>query len=379
MKTAKIFIIIAVAFIIIFLGCEDPYVPDLESPDMVHITGGTFDMGDWLPQFELPLRIADENIKDMTANLEHGMDFTFDARLDELTGGIPTVTVDDFYLCKYEVTFDEFDRFCFEVKGYLNWDGFAGDEDYHPVSWGRVDRPAIYVDWLSAIEYCNWLSWKEGLDPCYTIDGITVRWDRTANGYRLPTEAEWEYAARGGVNIGSINGGYGYLYSGSDETRSAEDDYITIDEAAGLYEDLKPYAWFNLTSGWHDIDWPANDNGKSQLVGTKIPNILGLYDMAGNAWEWCWDWYSPNWYQTMVDHPDLLNNPTGPDSSNRMGDWEIQKAHVMRGGSWGNWPIFLRTTFRFFSKKEAETCKYNPSYRYGNWRTGFRLARNYTP
>lgn len=203
---------------------------------MVHIIGGTFQMGS-----------------------DDGSD-------DEKP--VHSVTVSDFYLGKYEVTFTEYDLFC-AATGRLKPD----DSD-----WGRGQRPVINVDWYDAVEYCNWRSAQENLTPCYQIDksrkdpkndnsNDTKKWlvscDFNANGYRLPTEAEWEYAARGGQKS------QGYTYSGNN--------------------DASLVAWYR-----------NNSMGKTQPIGKKIANELGLYDMSGNVWEWCWDWYYNQYYANSV-------------------------------------------------------------------------------
>ncbi|MFI6321795.1 formylglycine-generating enzyme family protein [Nonomuraea sp. NPDC050556] len=118
----------------------------------------------------------------------------------------------------------------------------------HPVT--REDVPVTEVSWLDAVEYCNRLSRDEGLRECYG-DG---EWDRAADGYRLPTEAEWEHACR----AGSTGVRYGEL-----------------DEIA-----------------WHR----GNSGGVVHPAGSKMPNDWGLYDMIGNVWEWCWDQYDPDVY-----------------------------------------------------------------------------------
>ncbi len=202
-----------------------------------------------------------------------------------------SITIADFYIGKYEVTQKEW----MEVME-SNPSGFKGD-----------DLPVESVSWYDSIEYCNKRSIKAGLEPYYNIDKDkkdpdnrseldNVKWMVTinegANGYRLLTEAEWEYAAGGGRKSKS------YTYSGSD----------SVDEAA--------WYWINsgneiLTGFWN---WPAVENNHNQTkpVGGKKANELGLYDMSGNVREWCWDWYT-----------DL--DSTGDNG----GSWR-----VLKGGGW---------------------------------------------
>ena len=167
------------------------------------------------------------------------------------------------------------------------------------------------ISWYDAVEYCNWLSKKERLTPAYNISGKDVTWNRSANGYRLPTEGEWEYAARGG------NKGMGYIFAGSND----------VDEVGWYYD---------------------NSGGKTHPVGWKKPNELGIYDMSGNVGEWVWDWYGSYSYTSQTD-------PTGPYSgSDRVG----------RGGSWNNNADNLRS---------ANRNNNDPSNSNNN--LGFRLVR----
>lgn len=163
---------------------------------------------------------------------------------------------------------------------------------------GEQNLPANYVSWFDAARFCNALSTQVGLSPCYRIDGDNVEWNRQAEGYRLPTEVEWEYACRAGATSKRFFG---------------DDPH-----------ELGDYAWFSDNSG-----------GRVHPVGEKKPNPWDLHDMIGNVWEWCWDWfadYLSNATQTIAD-------PTGPEHGN---------SRVLRGGSWGSVPWFLWSAFRFW-------------------------------
>jgi sulfatase modifying factor 1 len=216
-----------------------------------------------------------------------------------------------FYVSKYEVTFEEFDTFCENTQRY------SLPEDKGE---GRGNRPVAGVEWYDAVEYCNWLSEEEGLSPCYSGKGKLLKCNFSANGYRLPTEAEWEYAARGG------HVSKGYIFAGSNNP----DDV----------------AWYGGNSG-----------NKAHDVGHKEPNEIGLYDMSGNRFEWCWDWYIDNFYSesTAID-------PTGPPLPKVDFPWELVR--VRRSGNWGENTQSIRTTSRSFD---------DPSYPGDN---GFRLVRN---
>lgn len=257
-----------------------PPKPDLDH--MVFVQGGTFQMG------------------------------SKDGESDETPH---SVTLSDYYIARHEVTFEEYDRFC----------QATGKEKPNDRGWGRGKRPAIYVSWYDAIEYCNWRSSEDRLTPVYTINKrtqdpnnksnsddlkwtVTINWQ--ANGYRLPTEAEWEYAAR--------SRGRNQKWAGT----SSESQLVSFANGSGEKDGYK----------------------NTSPVGTFKANDLGLFDMSGNVYEWCWDWYG-----------GYSKNPnSNPKDSSR----------VLRGGSWFNLPAYLRCADRY---------SLTPDLRSNS--IGFRLSR----
>jgi formylglycine-generating enzyme required for sulfatase activity len=199
---------------------------------------------------------------------------------------IHEVTITRPYLIgTYPVTNAEYQRLCEETR---------------KCSLPENTLPVSGVNWFEAVEYCNWLSEAAGLSACYSGKGNFINCDFDANGYRLPTEAEWEYAARGGERS------EGYLYSGGN--------------------DPGPVAWYQ-----------ANSGGTAHTVGDKLPNELGLFDMSGNVWEWCWDWYEETYYSNSpaVDPTGPTSVPGGPMPSKSR-----------RGGGYNEDLLSIRTTFR---------------------------------
>jgi sulfatase modifying factor 1 len=198
-----------------------------------------------------------------------------------------------FYMAKHAMTFEEYDLFCDDTIG------IPRPKDR---GWGREGHPLSGVNWYDAVKYCNWLSEKEGLSPCYEVKGKLTQCDFSANGYRLPTEAEWEYAARGGPKS------QGYVYAGSNN----------VDDV-----------------GWYE----GNSGGQTHPVGQKQPNELDLYDMSGNMWEWCWDWYGEDYYASSP-----ASDPTGPSSGT--GVYIADADRARRGGSYREKAVYLRVAFR---------------------------------
>jgi sulfatase modifying factor 1 len=235
--TKAIFSILALAFMYNLYGQTPATIP--EKPETVLVLGGTFSMG------------SNDGITDEKP--------------------VHRVTVSSFSIGKYEVTVSQYRAFCTET----------GRQMPGSPSWGwRDNHPIVNVSWHDCVAYCNWLGEKYGGD------------------WRLPTEAEWEYAARGG------NKSQGYKYAGS--------------------HDLESVAWFEDNSG-----------GQINSIGRKRPNELGLYDMSGNVWEWCRDWYDVGYYNNSPS-----SNPRGPSTGSR---------RVLRGGSWSNSAEDCRVALRFYN------------------------------
>jgi formylglycine-generating enzyme required for sulfatase activity len=259
-----------IMILILLAGCAEDSTSASEvsiQPEMVLIPAGSFEMGCCLE----------------------------DANLNEQP--VHPVSVSSFLISKYEVTQQEFKQ----IMGFVPENGYGLGSDY----------PAFGITWEYAMQYCNARSDAEGLETCFNLADSTCNW--TANGYRLPREAEWEYAAR---------------YNDSD----------TLFTYSGC-DDVYEVAWFR-----------RNSQNKVQKVGQKMPNALGLYDMSGNVWEWCWDWYADEYY---LESPEL--DPCGPDTG---------LFRLVRGGCWYNDEEFCCCTYRAVSQS------------YGSNYIGLRVVRN---
>ena len=244
-----------------------PLSPTTNTVEMVAISGGRFLMGD-------------KNEPDATPH---------------------EAAVGAFLMDKYLVTQEQYQR-------------FMGD---NPSRWKGNNNPIEQVRWSDAVKFCNQRSQAEGLEPCYNLR--TWQCNFAANGYRLPTEAEWEYACRAGTTT----------------------PYFFGDSPAKLGE----YAWFDKNSG-----------GRPRAVGQKQPNPWGLFDMCGNVWQWCNDFYKVDYYREAPPQ-----DPRGPERG---------EAKVVRGGCWRFSDSNCRSGYRYNENPGyADVC-------FGYDIYGFRCVRN---
>lgn len=265
-------------------GCGAEEIPAA----MVYVPGGTFDMG----------------------------------RPGGADNPVHYVQLGSFFMARHEVTVGEWKGFAEATGAPRRWDSARlknivgrGSTSQLPDEWAMFS-----LTWYEAITYCNWRSRQEGLSPAYSYDEEEMRavilgrrrttkvdWERSADGYRLPTEAEWEYAARGG----SVGEGRPYARGAS----------------------LADVAWYLDNAGW-----------EVHPVGQKMPNVLGLYDVLGNAGEWCWDYYDAEYYRASPEH-----DPVGPETWYDPGasGGTAREVRVSRGGTWMDDAAHCTEVFRF--------------------------------
>ena len=250
--------------------------PPVEEGDFIRISAGTFTMGSLA---EERWREADE--------VQH------------------QVTLRSYLIGKQEVTQAEYSA----VTG-TNPSHHQGD-----------NRPVEMVSWYDAVRYCNALSEREGLTAAYTIDGNEVAWNREADGYRLPTEAEWEYACRAGTTSPFSTG-----------------RNITVEQS-------------NWYSSYPYIEGEGGGAYRRQTVAADEfePNAWGLFNMHGNVSEWCWDRYGIYGTQPQTD-------PAGPETG---------RNRVARGGGWYDYAKHVRSAYRSVAPPD-----------YIDYKRGFRVARN---
>ncbi len=293
----------------------DPNIPD----DMVYIPHGGFEMGDhFAPEGyddELPLHpvLLDAFFmgKYEITNQQYCdfLNWAYPAQLKVVSGVVYAVsdTGNSYPYCDTHSasTYSQIDfsdpDFSVRTKGT-------------PPGRDMSDDPMVLVSWYGAVAYCNWRSSAEGYEECYDLS----TWDCNfaKHGYRLATEAEWEYVARGGLA--------GRRFPWNDPNISHDRANYYANPGSYPYDE-------NPTTGYHP-DWSDWVYPYTSPAGTFAANGYGLYDMAGNVWEWCNDWYGSDYYDTSP-----YDNPTGPASGSY---------HVLRGGGWNSYANFCRVAIR---------------------------------
>jgi len=312
---------------------------------------------DWNNQFttQMMVRVAASNTVATTpagmALIPAGPFQMGDTFAEGRSGELPvhTVMVSAFYMDKREVTYTLWTS----VYQWATSHGYAFD---YAGSGKATNHPVQEVSWYDCAKWCNARSEKEGLTPCYytsavqtqiyRIDQIAlsndcVNW--SANGYRLPTEAEWEKAARGGAS------GHRFPWSQCDTITFTNANYYSYWSAGVPY-----YPYDNATQSGYNPTFATGGTPYTSPAGYFAPNGYGLYDMAGNVWEWCWDWYDGAWYSAGGATQADTHGPASSPYAYR----------VLRGGSWYGDADGTRCAFRF---------SFNPGYTNGNH--GFRCAR----
>ncbi len=293
---------------------------------------------DWngRPSSQLRFKVVADDLRGSLVYIPAGL-FTMGRTSGESGSSAPpvSVTVSQFSMGKYEVTKAEWDevRTWAVNNGYTDLASGNGKANNHPVQ---------DVSWWDVVKWCNARSQKEGFTPCYTLSGSVMKTGTTApdlnwaaNGYRLPTEAEWEKAARGGVSGKRFPWGTNTIsHSQANYQASSSFSY----DASGSVNNYHP-------------TYATGSKPYTSPVGIFAANGYGLYDMAGNVFEWCWDWYGESTYVNNA------TDPRGPDSGTD---------RVYRGGCWSGYGVveYCRASGRSY---------YSPSN--SDQRTGFRVVR----
>lgn len=305
-------------FLMWICSISTQHEPIFEQADMVFIEGGTFQMGD-------AFGLGQEDEKP-----------------------VHTVNLSDFYISKYEVNVGEFSDFirdtdyktdADQLKGSKFWNGedwivhegvnWQCDANGQNRDYSSYDHPVIHVSWNDAVNYCNWLSKKEGRDSVYKWTGDEWQINYHEDGYRLPTEAEWEFVAHNRESRSP------YIWKGENIHANVADE-VFHSEHEGPY-------W----QGYSDAHMTTAP------VDTFEQGIFGVCHIIGNVWEWCGDWYGRAYYA----ESENMKDPVGPATGTY---------RMIRGGSWSSEPIDCRIAQRTYAYMES---RFNV--------VGFRVARGH--
>jgi len=328
----------------------------------VQLPGGGYEMGDHFgfvdpshPSDELPIHTVSIGPFYMATNMTTNKQF-----LDFLNSSLSSRQIEVRGNIVYAVGGNDIYYYTFQNASYysIGYDGTTFSiEDF------RAEHPVVGVMWCGAAAYCNWISLQKGLDQCYNLSSWIC--DFTKNGYRLPTEAEWEYAARGGHTSPYFN----YPNGNTIEITAVNlptsgDPYET-----GPYPNTTPAGFYDgklkLKS---DFNWPGSATSYQTSNGV---NGFGLYDMEGNVWQFVKDWYGQDYYSVSP-----ADNPKGPATGFIMPDGKPYRG--MRGGNWYNGLVTNGV-----NDGHSRVSNRNPSYYRGPldpnqpwYHVGFRIARN---
>jgi len=310
----------------------DPCIPD----DMAYIPGGTFEMGDSFGEgvaSERPVHTVTLDsflIGKYKVSNQQYCDFLNWA--DD--NGWITVTDDVVYQASSGTSYSYCDTHSANIYSQIDYSGGVFTVR-SKAGRSMANDPMVMMSWYGAAAYCNWRSQQEGYESCYDIADPNWECDFSKRGYRLATEAEWEYAARGGEHDPY------YRFPWGDTISHSQANYYS---GPGFPYDVSPTRLYH--PDWDDGIYPY-----TSVVGSFSPNGYGLYDMSGNVWEWCNDWYQYNYY-TGRPNPDV--NPSGPvDGSYR----------VIRGGGWDDYAYACRVAYRDLSRPDCRCINH-----------GFRLV-----
>ena len=306
---------------------DDGYTPP--PPGMVLIPAGEFQMGDTFNEgysSEQPLHAVYVDTFCIDSYEVTNQQYADALNWAWSQGGLISVTNNIVYKYNSGTSYP----YCATKTEGVSYSRITWDGSTFGVISGKENHPMVLVSWYGAVAYANWRSSMQGKPLCYDLS----TWEcNFGSGYRLPTEAEWEKAARGGA------AGHRFPWSDTDTIQHARANYFSSSSPA---YDTSP------TSGLH----PAFSGGGDPCtgpVGYFAPNGYGLYEVAGNVWEWCQDWYGDTYYDGSP-----YSNPHGPTGGSR---------RVFRGSAWGSYASTLRCAFR----------DHAPSS-YTNHDGGFRLA-----